>query len=600
VSTPVERLIELTGAKPNGEKNFLGKCPAHDDRTPSLSIKEGANGQALVKCFAGCSPAAICAAIGLTVRDLFPESYNGKTPVSVGSTAPVSPYPDKKVIVATYDYRDADGKVLHQTVRYEPKKFAQRRPDGKGGWIWGLDDIEPVLFRLPEIIKDIRDGLPIYIPEGEKDVLALVQHGLSATCNPMGSKKWRDSYSKTLHGADAIVIADKDRVGREHAHLVASKLYGIAKSVRVIELPDTNGKPVKDAADYFAAGGDADGLTALTDNAPEWMPELLIQFKSPLELKNFKPPPGHVLVGDCHIVKGGVAVEGGPPGVGKSRGVVALAVAGATGNDWFGLTVHRKFKTMIVQTENGEFRLAKEFQELDCEALEDFVRVCTPPPYGLCFKREDFRKQLADAIGEFNPDIVGFDPWNAAAREQDSKEYLDTFDALKSVLPLGDDAPALVIVAHTRKPKTDERASGRALLNLLAGSYVLGSVPRTVFVMQPASDDVNDNQVVWTCCKNNDGELGNRSAWERRNGLFVPVDLFDWDAFDHPPKEKRGLKPEMLREFLMRGKEYDKGQIVKIIMDETGRGKSVAYDLVDEAKRGVLRYHKLTKAYELI
>jgi hypothetical protein len=368
----------------------------------------------------------------------------------------------------------------------------------------------------------------------------------------------------------------------------------------VIELPDTNGKPVKDAADYFAAGGDADGLTALTDNAPEWMPELLIQFKSPLELKNFKPPPGHVLVGDCHIVKGGVAVEGGPPGVGKSRGVVALAVAGATGNDWFGLTVHRKFKTMIVQTENGEFRLAKEFQELDCEALEDFVRVCTPPPYGLCFKREDFRKQLADAIGEFNPDIVGFDPWNAAAREQDSKEYLDTFDALKSVLPLGDDAPALVIVAHTRKPKTDERASGRALLNLLAGSYVLGSVPRTVFVMQPASDDVNDNQVVWTCCKNNDGELGNRSAWERRNGLFVPVDLFDWDAFDHPPKEKRGLKPEMLREFLMRGKEYDKGQIVKIIMDETGRGKSVAYDLVDEAKRGVLRYHKLTKAYELI
>jgi putative DNA primase/helicase len=136
VSTPVERLIELTGAKPNGEKNFLGKCPAHDDRTPSLSIKEGANGQALVKCFAGCSPAAICAAIGLTVRDLFPESYNGKTPVSVGSTAPVSPYPDKKVIVATYDYRDADGKVLHQTVRYEPKKFAQRRPDGKGGWIW--------------------------------------------------------------------------------------------------------------------------------------------------------------------------------------------------------------------------------------------------------------------------------------------------------------------------------------------------------------------------------------------------------------------------------------------------------------------------------
>jgi hypothetical protein len=199
------------------------------------------------------------------------------------------------------------------------------------------------------------------------------------------------------------------------------------------------------------------------------------------------------------------------------------------------------------------------------------------------------------------PDLVGVDPWNAVAREQDSKEYLDSFDALKSVLPTGDDAPALVIVAHTRKPKSDERASGRALLNLLAGSYVLGSVPRTVFVMQAASDDVTDNRVVWTCCKNNDGELGGRSAWERRNGLFVPIEFFDFDAFDHPPKEKRGLQPEILRELLKKGGKYDKGQLVSIIIDETGCGKSAAYNLVRRAvKSRVLRHDKLMKSYELV
>src|SRR5205085_7506447 len=119
----------------------------------------------------------------------------------------------------------------------------------------------------------------------------------------------------------------------------------------------------------------------------------------------------------------------------------------------------------------------------------------------------DFRAQLTEQIGDFAPDVIIYDPWNAAAREQDSREYLDTFDALRSVLPRGDNAPALGIVAHTRKPKTDERASGRALLNLLAGSYVLGSVPRCVFVMQAASDETTDNRAVWTCCKNNDGEL---------------------------------------------------------------------------------------------
>lgn len=148
-------------------------------------------------------------------------------------------------------------------------------------------------------------------------------------------------------------------------------------------------------------------------------------------------------------------------------------------------------------------------------------------------------EQLAAAIADFAPDVVVVDPWNSLAREQDSREYLDAFDLLKSVLPLGDDAPALGIVAHTRKPKTEERASGRALLNLLAGSYVLGSVPRTVFVMQAASDDTTDNRVVWTCCKNNDGELGARSVWERRNGLFVTVREFDWDAFDNPNKDDR-------------------------------------------------------------
>jgi hypothetical protein len=63
----------------------------------------------------------------------------------------------------------------------------------------------------------------------------------------------------------------------------------------------------------------------------------LIEFRSPRQLKNFIPPPGLVLVGDCHIVRGSVFVIGGAPGVGKSRASVTLAVAGATRSDWFGL-----------------------------------------------------------------------------------------------------------------------------------------------------------------------------------------------------------------------------------------------------------------------
>jgi hypothetical protein len=74
-----------------------------------------------------------------------------------------------------------------------------------------------------------------------------------------------DGYTETLRGADVVIIADKDEPGRNHAQLVAGKLHGVAKSVRVIELPDTGGKTVKDAADFFAAGGTAETIFELVD-----------------------------------------------------------------------------------------------------------------------------------------------------------------------------------------------------------------------------------------------------------------------------------------------------------------------------------------------
>ena len=92
----------------------------------------------------------------------------------------------KGKIVATYDYHDENGNVLFQTVRYTPKDFSQRRPDGKGGWIWNLKGVQRVLFRLPQIMQDIRGGLPIHVCAGEKDALAMVEHGFSATTNPCG------------------------------------------------------------------------------------------------------------------------------------------------------------------------------------------------------------------------------------------------------------------------------------------------------------------------------------------------------------------------------------------------------------------------------
>ena len=48
-------------------------------------------------------------------------------------------------IAATYDYLDEKGKLLFQVVRYDPKDFQQRRPDGHGGWIWSVRTVRTVV-----------------------------------------------------------------------------------------------------------------------------------------------------------------------------------------------------------------------------------------------------------------------------------------------------------------------------------------------------------------------------------------------------------------------------------------------------------------------
>jgi putative DNA primase/helicase len=255
------RFDEILSRFPNAKRNstgYVAKCPAHDDRNPSLSISEGNGGATLLHCHAGCAIDAVCSAVGLNRGDLFAN----RTATRGGSFN----------IVTTYDYHDGEGNLLFQVCRLDPKDFRQRHPDGKGGWIWKMDGVERVLFHLPELLAAKAAGRPIYICEGEKDVLAAEKAGFAATCNPGGAGKWLASYTETLRGADVVIVADKDEAGRKHAQLVASNLNSVASSVRVVELPDTNGKSVKDAADYFTAGGDASGLDEIAQAAPIWVP----------------------------------------------------------------------------------------------------------------------------------------------------------------------------------------------------------------------------------------------------------------------------------------------------------------------------------------
>lgn len=174
--------------------------------------------------------------------------------------------PTGRRIVATYDYTDADGVLRFQVVRFDPKDFRQRAPDGKGGWAWSMGGVERVLYRLPEVIAAVSKGRTIFIAEGEKGVHALESIGLVGTCSPGGAGKWGKVSSAPLAGADIVVLSDADEPGQDHAADVAKRLCGIANTVRVVLLP---GLPPKgDVADWIAAGGTREDLERIVLDQP--------------------------------------------------------------------------------------------------------------------------------------------------------------------------------------------------------------------------------------------------------------------------------------------------------------------------------------------
>jgi hypothetical protein len=170
-------------------------------------------------------------------------------------------------IVARYPYRDERGILLFEVVRFEGKRFAQRQPDGRGGWVWSLDGMRRVPYRLPELLSTVG---AVHVTEGEKDADRLADLGLTATCNPCGAGNWRPEFNEFFTGRDVVILPDNDGPGLAHADDVAHSLYSVAKSVRVVWL---SGLPEKgDVSDWLDAGHAIQELEKTSAQTPLWYP----------------------------------------------------------------------------------------------------------------------------------------------------------------------------------------------------------------------------------------------------------------------------------------------------------------------------------------
>jgi hypothetical protein len=175
--------------------------------------------------------------------------------------------PAKGRVVAAYDYTDDNGELLYQVVRLEPKSFRQRRPDGKGGWIWGVKDCSRALYRLAELLK--YPDACVFVCEGEKDADRVASLDHCATTVACGD--WTPDCIAPLAGRDVLILEDNDEAGRKKAFEAAQALHGTAKTVRIVRLP---GLPEKgDVSDWLDADQrNAGKLVDVCFGAPLWTP----------------------------------------------------------------------------------------------------------------------------------------------------------------------------------------------------------------------------------------------------------------------------------------------------------------------------------------
>jgi Family of unknown function (DUF5906) len=189
-------------------------------------------------------------------------------------------------IVAIYDYRDANGVLRFQKVRW-PKghkpPYSLRRPNGAGDWSWNVEGIDTtLLYRLPEAIEAIAHGGRIATVEGEKDADNLWAIGVPATCNAHGAHdplrnqkpKWRREHSEQLRGAPIVVFNDNDVPGYAHADVTCSTSRGIASRVQRLDLKAHWPEIPKggDVSDWLGAGHTREELDALMQAAPDYEP----------------------------------------------------------------------------------------------------------------------------------------------------------------------------------------------------------------------------------------------------------------------------------------------------------------------------------------
>jgi len=384
MDSPIDQVLNaaerLGPVKKQGD-GYQVLCPAHNDRNPSLSIKEGIDGKVLLNCFAGCDPDAVVEALGLDWSDCYPPK----------STSSATALKTKPKLVNIYPYHDANGDLLYERCRYEPKDFRFRRPDGAPG----LNGIEQTLYGLPQVIAAVAAGETIYITEGEADCVTLETLGKVATTTGSATS-WQSKFAEYFAGATVRIIPDNDPAGRNYARGIARSLDQVAAKVSA-SIPPTDGS---DITNHVRAGGtlatlvDFDLAADVIELVPEGQPTVDEEFDRIHAIRKAKyfaqgedffgklAPPDPLI--DGILALNSTAMLFGKYGTGKTYVALNIGLHIATGRKFLGLdTVRAPVLFVAAERANQHEGRVKAWLKIynEPKAPDDLGFYWAPTPY---------------------------------------------------------------------------------------------------------------------------------------------------------------------------------------------------------------------------
>ncbi len=442
-------------------------------------------------------------------------------------TTPDRPADDP--VVATFEYQDENRRTLFRVVRTARKRFWQQRPDGAGGWRNGIGGVRRALYRLPELLAAAPD-MPVYIPEGEKHVDALLASGLVATCNPGGAGKWRDEYAEALHGRHVVVLPDNDPPGRAHASAVAGSLRRVAATVRVLELP---GLPPKgDVLDWLRAGSTVTELDRLAEATSDGPVVVRLETVAPRRVE---------WLWEQRFARGKLGLVGGDPGLGKSYALLSMAACVSRGAPWPDGRPAPCGRVVILTAEDGlDDTIVPRLAGLGAD-LSQIVALPAIREQGrerVVSLATDLR-HLEAVVTRVKPLLLLIDPLSAYLGDTDPHKDAEVRSALVPIVKLaGEQQVAIVALLHLNK------AMHLRALYRIGGSIAFTAAARSVFAV--VSDGTSDTRRLFVPLKANLAPLAPALAFTVTSAGLAwdprPVPRVDVEAALRGPGEVETLE----------------------------------------------------------